>query len=91
MIFPHDYPMVLSSDQWDISFLWKKKRLQYLLDFYYDELIDKNFGKEAAIADPYKRERMAMLSITPLRRSVVNMISSLARVKKRGIKDGQTI
>lgn len=91
MIFPHDYPMVLASEQWDVSFLWKKKRLRYLLDFYYDELLDKNFGEEVAIEDPYKRERLAMLSITPLRNSVVNAISSLARVKKRGIKDGQTI
>jgi len=84
MIFPHDYPMVLASEQWDVSFLWKKKRLRYLLDFYYDELLDKNFGEEVAIEDPYKRERLAMLSITPLRNSVVNSISSLARVKKRG-------
>ena len=84
MIFPHDYPMVLASEQWDVSFLWKKKRLRYLLDFYYDELLDKNFGEEVAIEDPYKRERLAMLSITPLRNSVVNAISSLARVKKRG-------
>ena len=76
--------MVLASEQWDVSFLWKKKRLRYLLDFYYDELLDKNFGEEVAIEDPYKRERLAMLSITPLRNSVVNAISSLARVKKRG-------
>jgi len=76
--------MVLASEQWDVSFLWKKKRLRYLLDFYYDELLYKNFGEEVAIEDPYKRERLAMLSITPLRNSVVNAISSLARVKKRG-------
>jgi len=84
MIFPHDYPIVLTSEQWDVSFVWKKKRLRCLLDLYYDELIDKNFGEEAAIEDPFKRERLAMLSIAPLRRSVVNMINSLARVKKRG-------
>ena len=84
MIFPYDYPIVLTSEQWDVSFLWKKQRLRYLLDFYYDELIDKNFGSEAAIEDPFKRERLAMLSIIPLRRAVVNMIYSFSRVRKSG-------
>lgn len=84
MISPHDYPSMLKSEQWDLSFLWKKKRLRYLLDAYYDELLDSDFGREAPIIDTLKHERMAMLSITPLRRSVVNMISSLARVRKRG-------
>ena len=84
MIFPHDYPMVLTSEQWDVSFLWKKQRLRYLLDFYYDELLDKDFGEEAAIEDPFKRERLSLLSIKPLNRSVVNIGNSIARLRKRG-------
>ena len=84
MIFPHDYPMVLTSEQWDVSFLWKKQRLRYLLDFYYDELLDKDFGEEAAIEDPFKCERLAMLSIKPLNRSVVNIGNSIAMLRKRG-------
>ena len=84
MIFPHDYPMVLTSEQWDVSFLWKKQRLRYLLDFYYDELLDKDFGEQAAIEDPFKSERLAMISIKPLHRSVVNIGNSVARLRKRG-------
>ena len=83
MIFPHDYPSLLHSYQWDISFLWKKNRLRYLLDVYYDELIDKNFGMEADIQDPFCVERTAMCSIKPLYRSVVSVWNSITRVKER--------
>jgi len=84
MEYPVKYPMLLSSDMWGISFKWKQDRLRFLLDYYYDELLDTDFGREATIKDIMKKERLALMSIKPVYDYVVNLAQNIKRVKEGG-------
>lgn len=80
MKYPPDYPGNLTSADWDITFEWKKKRLRYLLDMHIDELLDTNFGREAAIVDRHKKERAALAQIKPLHAAATSKEYALERI-----------